>query len=540
MASVSTDRRQGLNSGAAIKVPCRAATTGNITLSGLQTIDGVVLAAGDRVLVKNQTTGLQNGVYVADTGTWTRDLDFDGPFDIRSGTLITVNSGTVNAATCWRVSSVDPITIDATTLTIDPALFSSGASVSFTQTGAGAHGVRTVQGRMRKTTFSVEDFGAIGDGASHPLSGYFATLAAAQAEFPAALSLTDEIDWAAGQKALDILSPLATSQPFRTLTWEGPGTYITNRNYNVQGNVLRLVGNFCNIKATLAGQIIFDVANTAASGNGEDFGMEGFVLNCNSLAWHGIRVSRGARQEYRGNTIQNWTRSGQFFDGSVIKQQYGMLVDTCKYNGKDNVTGEGIRIEESGAGAVSNFTQFTLLNCGVNGGAYGIHALFQTYNGRVNTVGGVYQNQTIASLRGEALLLAVGPRLNSIGGHFENGTGAFDVSMDGDVKWQQMDATFGTMQATNGARMYNAGVLRQDTVNGNYRFEGPIDTMVGVVPQADTTAHLASIAATINTSNKWTGKMVFNTNTAKPVYATGAAAGSVWNDAVGALAHTPV
>lgn len=55
-----------------------------------------------------------------------------------------------------------------------------------------------------------------------------------------------------------------------------------------------------------------------------------------------------------------------------------------------------------------------------------------------------------------------------------------------------------------------------------------------------TTAQLEDIAADINVLYKYTGKQVFNTTLNKPVYATGSTAASVWNDAVGVLAHTPV
>src|SRR6185436_4728066 len=58
---------------------CRVATTANINLAtgGLLTIDGVTVLAGDRVLVKDQTTSSQNGVYVAAAGAWTRATDMD-------------------------------------------------------------------------------------------------------------------------------------------------------------------------------------------------------------------------------------------------------------------------------------------------------------------------------------------------------------------------------------------------------------------------------------------------------------------------------
>lgn len=116
MSSVSNDRRQGVNAGAAIKVPVRVATTANITLSGLQTIDGVTVVADDRVLVKNQTTQSQNGIYVASSSTWQRALDFDGQFDVVQGTLVFVTQGTVHANQMWRVSTSGTITVDSTSI----------------------------------------------------------------------------------------------------------------------------------------------------------------------------------------------------------------------------------------------------------------------------------------------------------------------------------------------------------------------------------------------------------------------------------------
>lgn len=116
MTSATTDRINGLNSGLAIKVPCRVATTANITLSGEQTIDGVAVVAGDRVLVKDQTSGVNNGIYVAATSTWSRDLDFDGSRDVVTGTLVFVLLGTTNAATFWRVSTTGTITIGTTSI----------------------------------------------------------------------------------------------------------------------------------------------------------------------------------------------------------------------------------------------------------------------------------------------------------------------------------------------------------------------------------------------------------------------------------------
>lgn len=87
----------------------RLATTGNITLSGSQTIDGQSVADGDLVLVKNQTTASENGVYVASTsGAWTRAGFADAVGDLPNGTVIAVYSGSAQRRTTWMQTSADP------------------------------------------------------------------------------------------------------------------------------------------------------------------------------------------------------------------------------------------------------------------------------------------------------------------------------------------------------------------------------------------------------------------------------------------------
>lgn len=112
-----TDRLSGVETALAIKAPVRAATTANIILSGLQTIDGVELVEGDRVLVKDQTDQTQNGIYEADTSGWDRAPDFDGVNDIVNGTQFKVTEGNTNADTWWEVSAPNPITIDEDNIT---------------------------------------------------------------------------------------------------------------------------------------------------------------------------------------------------------------------------------------------------------------------------------------------------------------------------------------------------------------------------------------------------------------------------------------
>lgn len=92
---------QGLD----VKASCLVATTANITLSGTQTIDGVAVAAGDRVLVKNQTAQATNGIYVVAAGAWTRATDADTWNELVSAFTF-VEQGTTQADSGW-VCTVD-------------------------------------------------------------------------------------------------------------------------------------------------------------------------------------------------------------------------------------------------------------------------------------------------------------------------------------------------------------------------------------------------------------------------------------------------
>ena len=107
-----------LSNGLDVKQSVRAATTANITLSNTQTIDGVALSVGDRVLVKDQTTGSENGIYVVASGAWTRATDFDNSPDIEvsPGTFFFVEEGTTQADNGYVVSNDTAITIGTTAI----------------------------------------------------------------------------------------------------------------------------------------------------------------------------------------------------------------------------------------------------------------------------------------------------------------------------------------------------------------------------------------------------------------------------------------
>lgn len=104
--------RQGLT----VKDSVRVATTASITLSGTQTIDGVAVVAGNRVLVKNQGTASQNGVYVVAAGAWTRATDFDANADVAAGAFTFVQEGTDNSDSGWVLTTDGTITVGSTNL----------------------------------------------------------------------------------------------------------------------------------------------------------------------------------------------------------------------------------------------------------------------------------------------------------------------------------------------------------------------------------------------------------------------------------------
>lgn len=117
---------QGLNPKQAVK----CATTANITLSGLQTIDTYTTLAGDRVLVKNQSTSAENGIYIAGAGAWSRSSDMDVWSEVPGAYTVILN-GTLGQ-TGWVCTAADTGTIGVTAM---PWVQFSAASTYYAGTG---------------------------------------------------------------------------------------------------------------------------------------------------------------------------------------------------------------------------------------------------------------------------------------------------------------------------------------------------------------------------------------------------------------------
>jgi hypothetical protein len=126
------------------RIIAEAATTGNVDLSAdLQngdTIDGVTLVTGDRVLVKDQSTASQNGLYtVVSSGTASRDTQFN-TIDELSGQMIVVNQGTANDNKIFLCTTNNTATLDSDSITynvITPSNVGTVTSIGIADAGAG-------------------------------------------------------------------------------------------------------------------------------------------------------------------------------------------------------------------------------------------------------------------------------------------------------------------------------------------------------------------------------------------------------------------
>ena len=123
-----------------IKASCRVASTGNVTVSGPgAAIDGVTLSSGDRVLLKDQTAGAENGIYVFNgaASALTRALDADEDEDVTAGLFTFISEGSTNADNGFVLVTDGAITLGTTAFTFEQ--FSGAgqidAGASLTKTG---------------------------------------------------------------------------------------------------------------------------------------------------------------------------------------------------------------------------------------------------------------------------------------------------------------------------------------------------------------------------------------------------------------------
>lgn len=130
-------------SGYALKDPVKLATVVNDTLSGLAARDGVTPIGGDRVLVRAQTSSVNNGIYVAAAGAWARSTDANATGELVSGTVVYVQEGTAHGDKQLGLTSTDTSIVIGTDAN-DWGIVGSGAA-----TYTGSLGVQLVGSDFR-------------------------------------------------------------------------------------------------------------------------------------------------------------------------------------------------------------------------------------------------------------------------------------------------------------------------------------------------------------------------------------------------------
>lgn len=263
-----TDRSTGYGGDLAIKSPCRVATTANITLSGTQTIDGIAVVADDRVLVKNQTTASENGIYDCNANTWTRASDFDGARDIVTGTMVRVISGTENANSIWQISTTGTLTIGTTSLT-----FTSTAVGGFSGQGiADAIGAATA----KTTPVGADQFGILDSVGSLFKRLSFTNLAAWISTSVNAATATTATNVTGSASVTGAIQTSSASVPIGYAAGSGGGvTQSTSKSTGVTLN--KTNGQITTHNAALAAgaTVSFFVTTSAVDGAGQDL----FILN---------------------------------------------------------------------------------------------------------------------------------------------------------------------------------------------------------------------------------------------------------------------
>jgi hypothetical protein len=196
----------------------KAATTANITLSAPQTIDGISIVAGDRVLVKDQTTTSQNGIYVAAAGAWARAADADTASEIAGG-MVNVDQGTTNGGkifdTDFRSTDVVGTTAMSWSRVLDTATI--GVDVqAYDDDLASIAGLSATSGVLRKTaanTWTLDTTLPVGSGGTGASTLTGIVKGNGTAAFTAAVAGTDYVIPSALSSYAPLASPAFTGTP---------------------------------------------------------------------------------------------------------------------------------------------------------------------------------------------------------------------------------------------------------------------------------------------------------------------------------------
>ena len=307
----------GLSASIDVKDSVRVATIvgGNITLSGVQTIDGISVVAGDRVLVKNQTTTTGNGIYLCAAGAWTRATDFNLWTEI-PGSVVSVEAGTVNAGTQWLCNVVAGGTIGSTAISFVVPKNFVDLTTSQTVTGQKTF-VAPVLGAATATSINGITITAGGSGTltmdgSINLSG----------TAPGSLTMSGNIGDAGGSITTNASGgSINTSDYGGSINTSGDST-LSGGSINTSCTSGNYPGGFINTSSNTGQGGNIDTRSPYEGGNGGSIDTSGDVANGGSINTSGSAASGG-----NGGSI-NTSGSGAVAGGSINTSGGGGSIST--------------------------------------------------------------------------------------------------------------------------------------------------------------------------------------------------------------------
>lgn len=130
----------GLNWKTSVRAATTAAGTLATSFAAAQIIDGVTLATNDRILIKNQATASENGIYLVTGATPTRTVDANSSANFLDNTAMFVQEGTVNADSAWTLTNNGVITVGTTGLVFTQFAGTGGTGTVTTVSVVSANG----------------------------------------------------------------------------------------------------------------------------------------------------------------------------------------------------------------------------------------------------------------------------------------------------------------------------------------------------------------------------------------------------------------
>ena len=452
------------------KASVRVATTANLsTFSGTQTVDGVTLVAGNRILIKNQTDATANGIYVSSGGTLVRAPDADDSPDgeVSSGMYTFVEEGATNANSGWVLTTSNPITLGTTPLSFTQFTGTGQitAGAGLTMTGSTIDVVTASSSRIVVNADSIDlatagtagtyksvttdAYGRVTSGTNPTtLSGYGITDAQA---------LDTDLTAIAGLSTTGVIvrtgSGTATT---RSIAASGVGLSITNAN-GIAGDPT-VVSNATS--AATASTLMSRDGGGSTSANNLSLGGN-LILNSGSTAVNGIELGSigGASNPYidfhSGATATDYDARIQAFGGTGSSQ--GGSVSYLA-NAGHNFTG-AVAVTTSGATSTAAFidTGASGANIRLSGnGATTPSKYLRAFDGKLEFVNNGY-SAVIASLTDAGIFTAngfSGPLTGNV-----TGSASLNVLKAGDTMSGALGISYGggTASATPHLTLTNGG-----------------------------------------------------------------------------------